>query len=151
MWHWLWGLKTYALMDIWTLDHLIVGISIGHLVKKRNQKVFKNKFGIDRHFDITKYFDIIAVLFLAFLWETIEHYLETGLLGDRVTYWFQGVEFWGNRMLIDPLMLVLGYLIAKNNPKLVIPARIVSVAWLAVNVFIFPHSMYVQQFLLLPS
>ncbi len=94
---------------------------------------------------MTRHFDIIGVLFLAYLWETIEHYLETGVAGKAVEYWFQGVEYWPNRIIFDPLALVIGYLIAKKYPGLVIPARICSLIWLSVHIFIFPHSMYLQE------
>jgi len=86
----------------------------------------------------------MGVLFLAYLWETIEHYLEVGTAGAWLEYWFQGVEFWPNRIIADPLMLVLGYMIAKKYPQLVIPARIFSIAWLLTHLFIFPHSMYLH-------
>ena len=66
-------------------------------------------------------------------------------MGDVVAYWFQGVEFWPNRILSDPLITVVGYYIARANPALVTPARIVSLIWLLVHVFIFPHSMYLHE------
>lgn len=141
----IWGVKTIAMMDVWTIEHLLSGLSVGHAVKKNNHKVFEKKLGIEAHNVITKHFDIIGVLFLAYLWETIEHYLEIGLAGETVQYWFQGVEFWPNRIIFDPLMLVLGYLIAKKYPKLVKPARICSFIWLFVHIFIFPHSMFLHE------
>ena len=89
--------------------------------------------------------DFLGVLFLAYLWETLEHYLEEGLAGAAVEYWFQGVEFWPNRFVSDPLMLVLGYWIAVRRPHLVVWARVASVAWLVVHIFVFPHSMYLHE------
>lgn len=143
----IWGLKTVAMLDVWTIEHLFSGLSVGHSVKKRNGQIFKNKFGLEEGHIVTKYFDVMGVLFLAYLWETIEHYLETGILGEAVAFWFQGVEFWPNRIIFDPLVLVLGYLIAKKYPKLVIPARICSVVWLIIHIFVFPHSMYLHYIL----
>lgn len=141
----LWWLKTVALMDVWTIEHLLSGISVWHSVKNNNHKVFKKKLWLESHHIITRHFDIIGVLFFAYLWETVEHYLETGLAGAVVQNWFQGVEFWPNRIIFDPLMLVLWYLIAKKYPKLVNPARICSLIWLFVHIFIFPHSMYLHE------
>lgn len=140
-----WWVKTIAMMDVWTIEHILSGLSVGHAVKSKNHKVLKEKLWIDAHTITTKHFDVIWVLFFAYLWETIEHYLETGLAGEAVKYWFQWVESWPNRIIFDPLMLVLGYLIAKNFPKLVLPARILSVIWLFVHIFIFPHSMYLHE------
>jgi len=90
------------------------------------------------------HFDLMGVLFLAYVWETVEHYLELGLAGAKVEYWFQGSEFWANRIISDPLMLVLGYLIAKRYPKLVNPARVLSLLWIIVHIFFFPHSMWLH-------
>lgn len=90
---------------------------------------------------------LIGVLFLAFAWEAVEHYLEIGLLGTNVEFWFQGVEFWGNRLITDPLMMVGGYLLAHHVPRIVWPARILSLIWLLVHIFVFPDSMYLHHFL----
>lgn len=140
----IWGMKTTAMMDAWTIEHLLSGISIGHAVKNNNHKIFKKKLGLEKHHITTRHFDIISILFLAYLWETIEHYLETGIAGQAVEYWFQGVEFWPNRIIFDPLILIVGYLIAKKHPKLVNSARLCSIIWLFVHIFIFPHSMYLH-------
>ena len=141
----IWGLKTIAIMDVWTIEHVLSGLSIGHAVRKNNHKIFKKKFGLEKHHIVTKHFDVMGVLFLAYLWETIEHYLEVGVAGEVVQYWFQGVEYWPNRVIFDPLMLVLGHLIATKYPQLVNPARIISLVWLIVHIFAFPHSMYLHE------
>ena len=79
-------------------------------------------------------------------WETLEHYLETGLVGDAVVYWFQGVEHWSNRLIADPLMIFAGTWLAYHHRWLNVPAKIFSAAWLIVHIFVFPHSMYLQHF-----
>jgi len=141
----LWGLKTLAAFDVWTIEHILSGLSVGGLagsfVKKNLSKVRPtlNMF----HSSIIKY-EIIFVLFMAYLWETLEHYLETGLAGGVVAHWFQGVEFWPNRFITDPLMVVLGYYLVKRFPRLVTPARILSFIWLYVHIFIFPDSMFLH-------
>ena len=141
----IWGLKTIAIFDVWTFEHFLSGISIGALAAACNNKIFKNKLDINGRDIKTRYFDLILVLLAAYSWETVEHYLESGLMGDIIAYWFQGVEFWANRILSDPLITVIGYFIAIKNPKLVNPARIVSLIWLIVHIFIFPHSMYLHE------
>lgn len=141
----IWGVKTTAIMDVWTIEHVLSGISVGCAVRMSNHKIFKKKLGLDIHQITTRHFDLIGVLFIAYLWETIEHYLEAGIAGPIVEHWFQGVEFWPNRIIFDPLMLVIGYLIAKKYPKLVNPARAASIAWLIVHIFLFPHSMYLHE------
>jgi hypothetical protein len=141
----LWGLKTYAILDVWTIEHILSGVSIGSAVKKKNHKTLQKLLKIIDHDHHSWWFAFSGVLFLAYFWETIEHYLETGLAGSTVEYWFQGIEFWPNRIIADPLMLILGYLIAKKFPRLVWPARILSITWLILHVFVFPHSMYLHE------
>ncbi len=140
----LWGIKTHAIFDVWSIEHVLSGISVGCAVRKRHHNVFKRFFG-EGHTCHSWHFDLTGVLFLAYIWEAFEHYLETGLGGGVVEYWFQGVEFWPNRLIADPLMLVLGYVIAKRYPQAVTPARIASAVWLLVHVFVFPHSMYLHE------
>lgn len=137
----LWGLKTVAMFDVWSFEHVLSGVSVGSLIKNDNARCLAAAPLSDR---IRLRIDLIAVLFVAYLWETVEHYLETGLAGEKVEYWFQGVEAWTNRIISDPLLLVVGYFIASRYPSLVIPARILSVIWLGVHIFVFPHSMYLH-------
>lgn len=143
----IWGAKTSALFDIWSLEHIIAGVSVGAAVIKTNVRAIKQIEELEHQAVKLLHFDISFVLMLAFAWETLEHYLELGLAGEVVAYWFQGTEFWANRMITDPLMMVVGYMIAKKHPQMVIPARIFSILWLATHVFILPHSMTLQELL----
>ena len=144
----LWGFKTVSLFDVWSIEHFLTGISVGHAVKKGNRKHMGK---ISPHVDLNHKgiirFDVAGVLLLGFLWETFEHYLEEGLWGEKVVFWFQGVEHWSNRLISDPLLLVLGYLVSVKYPQWVIPARMLSLAWFITHVFIFPHSMYLHTLL----
>ncbi|MEK6734337.1 MAG: hypothetical protein AABY27_04440, partial [Pseudomonadota bacterium] len=92
----LWGEKTEAFIDVWSIEHFASGIGVGYLVifilsklkYKENNKDYKLMF-------------YMMVILTAYLWEVIEHYLETGAINDHITFWFQGVEFWGNRIIAD--------------------------------------------------
>lgn len=151
----IWGLKEHAIFDVWTIEHFLSGVSFGTAVmihnKKHLGKIFEKvigKFFHAKRIQLVKMrFEIYVLLMLAFAWETVEHYLETGLAGERVQYWFYGVEFWPNRIISDPLMLVLGYFLAKKYPATVWPARILSLIWLFLHIVIFPHSMYLHELL----
>jgi hypothetical protein len=143
----IWGLKTVAIFDVWSFEHLLTGISIGTITIFINQAYFKNRLNIDESKFTLHYFDVITVLFAAFIWETVEHYLETGLAGNRVEFWFQGVEYWANRIIADPLITLLGYCLARSKPMLVNVARVLTVIWMFVHIFIFPHSMYLHKIL----
>jgi len=122
------------------------GISVGHAVKNHHEKLFDKILGKNHNYH-SWHFNLAGVLCLGYAWEALEHYLETGLAGNGVEYWFQGVELWTNRLIADPLMLVVGYVIAKKYPRFIIPARILSLLWLLIHIFVFPHSMYLQQFI----
>ena len=141
----IWGFKTVAAIDIWTLEHFLSGMSIGMLVISINSKLFLKHFQIKRDEIKTSHFDIVAVLLLAYIWEVFEHYLEIGLLGETVEFWLQGVEFWANRLICDPMITIVGYYLAKTYPFLVNPARGLSLLWLFVHIFMFPHSMYLHE------
>jgi len=137
-----WGEKTAAIMDFWTIEHFFSGIILASFVQKFSQKIFE-KTKISR--SQKKYFNLIFILFLAYFWETIEHYLETGAAGKAAADWFCGVEFWANRILADPAMLLLGFFFAQKFPRFFWPARIFSFLWIFVHIFIFPHSMFLHE------
>lgn len=143
-WQVLWGLKTTALFDVWSLEHFMAGISVGGFVVYFNRRAW-SRLTTAPIPNGQSSFDIAGCLFLAYLWEAIEHYLENGTAGAAVEYWFQGIEFWGNRLIVDPLLLVLGMLLVCRYPKLEWPARAASTTWLGVHVFVFPHCMYLYE------
>src|SRR3989338_7830519 len=155
MLEYLWGYKTVAAFDVWTLDHFLNGLSIGTMAVIYNRKnlggIFafvKDKLLSSGQISRLKFkYSLIIVIMAAYLWEAFEHYLEVGLAGNWLAYWLQGVEFWANRLVADPLMLVLGFLLVNKYPSLVWPARAFSFIWLVIHLFIFPHSMYLQQWL----
>jgi hypothetical protein len=68
------------------------------------------------------HFDMWFVLWCAYFREAVEHYLE-------YVPWFQAIipwyEHWFNRLILDPVMLVIGYLIAYFFPKFVAPAMVI--------------------------
>ncbi len=140
------GLKTVAFFDLWSVEHVLSGISVGAAVRKRNRLELARYLGRD-HTVRSRYFDYTGVLCLAYAWETIEHYLETGIAGARIETWFQGVEFWGNRLITDPPLLIVGYAIARRWPVAVWPARLASALWLFVHIVLLPDSMALQRLL----
>ncbi len=137
----LWGLKTEAAFDIWSIEHIIMGISVGWLAKIITEKL-TCKENISEQLFIRISF--IITLLIAYIWECFEHYLETGLAGDVVTTWLQGVEHWSNRLIFDNLMVLCGWYIYNTKRKVLAFARVFSFVWLFVHIFIFPHSMYLH-------
>ena len=78
---WLWGLKTVALFDVWSVEHIFSGVSVGSAVRHVNHACIGELLNSSRHGAQSLYFDITGVLFFAFSWEALEHYLEAGLIG----------------------------------------------------------------------
>ena len=144
----LWGHKTIAMFDLWSIEHFINGIAIAGTAVLLTKVIFK-KTEISKEAKMKVSF--IMVFALSLLWECVEHYIEAGILpgaaGERVTYWFQGVEHWSNRLIGDTLTVMLGWYVYNRKNILAIPAKILSVVWLLIHIFAFPHSMYLHDML----
>lgn len=131
------GLKTVAWFDVWSLEHFVTGIFFAFLLLKLYPHL-KN--------DRLRFY--IILLLISYSWELLEFCIEAGYTGiDSITYWFQGVEFWGNRIITDPLMVVLGAWVYKQSKCRAIYARCFSLVWLILHIFLFPHSMYLHEIL----
>lgn len=138
----LWGLKTEASFDVWSIEHLIMGMTIGCFARYVTTRMVGNEKVSERLFDRI---NLVLVLMLSFMWETLEHYLETGLAGEAVAFWLQGVEHWSNRLIFDNLMVLAGFYVYLQRNRIVWFARIFSAVWLIVHIFLFPHSMYLHE------
>lgn len=136
------GLKTQAMFDVWAVGHLLGGLSIGKLIDKIRQYFGLKELNENKN--ISYWFNIFFILFFSYFWEAIEHYFETGLIGGASQNWFHGVEFWANRLLADPLIIVLGYIISIKYPKVVWFSRFLFIVWWIIHLFIFPNSIYLQ-------
>lgn len=138
----LWGMKTEAAFDVWSVEHLMMGMTLGWI----SARIARKMTGSERVSDaLFKKITLILVLMFSFMWETVEHYLETGLAGEAVAFWLQGVEHWSNRLIFDGLMVTAGFYIYLQNNRIVWFARIFSLVWLIVHIFVFPHSMYLHE------
>ncbi len=138
----LWGLKTEASFDVWSIEHLIMGMTIGCFARYVTTRMVGNEKVSERLFDRI---NLVLVLMLSFMWEALEHYLETGLAGGTVAFWLQGVEHWSNRLFFDNLMVLAGFYVYLQRNRIVWFARIFSAVWLIVHIFLFPHSMYLHE------
>lgn len=137
----IWGLKTEAAFDVWSVEHLVMGISVGWFSMYLATKIIGDEKISDK---LKLRISFIITLLIAYMWETLEHYLEVGLAGHAVEYWLQGVEHWSNRLIFDNLMVMSGWWIYQQQNKMVWFARVFSVIWLFVHIVIFPHSMHLH-------
>ncbi|MDR3160703.1 MAG: hypothetical protein LBU28_03715, partial [Spirochaetaceae bacterium] len=126
----IWGFKTEAAFDVWSLEHLANGIAMGAVARRVTAAWFPQPLTPGQR----RFVEFILVLLLALSWENIEHYVEAGvlpgLIGERITFWFQGVEHWTNRLIADTLMVLLGWYIYTKQNRLFWIARIFSALWL---------------------
>ena len=125
------GNKTIAFFDIWSFEHLMVGIVLAFILNQ----IFPNKKN-----------NLILFLLISCFWECLEHYLEEGLLGTKIQNWFAGTEYWGNRLIADNLVMVMGYLIYNKYPKSIYIALILSGIFLVLHLC-YPSSMDIQNIL----
>lgn len=138
----MWGLKTEAAFDVWSIEHLVMGVSVGWL----SMWIADRLIGDEKISDALRLkISFVVTLLVAFMWESLEHYLEIGLAGVTVQNWLQGVEHWSNRLVFDNLMVMSGWWIYQQKNKIVWFARVFSVVWLFVHIVIFPHSMYLHE------
>ena len=54
----------------------------------------------------THFANITFLLFLSYLWETVEHYFEVSGI-PLLQQVFQGTEYWGNRIIADSLCVII--------------------------------------------
>lgn len=142
------GYKTEAILDLWSIEHFVSGICLSSLALV----VAKNLLDQDKITTNVKKLYFILICLIAYLWESCEHYLEVGATDNYfITYWFQGVEHWSNRLVADPLLVLLGSYLALANVAALSLARFFSITWLVIHIFIFPHSMFLQEQGLLSS
>jgi len=135
----LFGDKTVAFFDLWSFEHFISGYNIGFLVSLLTTKHFAS---CDKK--AKNVLDFCFVLIIELYWEIIEHYLEAGTFGAKIEYWFHGIEHFTNRAISDPLVTVLGFLFFKKYEQYRYIFVPISFIWLFFHIFIFPHSMYLQ-------
>jgi hypothetical protein len=145
----LWGYKTVAMFDVWSIEHFVTGMNMFFLSINWHQ-LFGRPIPNDKWLPAATLLSLFGWIMVGcYGWESLEHYLETGLAGAKVEYWFQGVEHWSNRLITDPLLILAGSWLAYRHRRLNIPSKIFSLSWVMVHIFLFPHSMYLQQ--LMPS
>jgi hypothetical protein len=140
----LFGSKTVSWFDIWSLEHVLSGIGMASLCALLADKVLLKGLP-ELPAAAKKRYYLLTILFVEYVWEGIEFYMEEGYTHiPAVTYWLQGVEFWGNRLITDPLMTLAGGVIGLHRRGVVLPARILYLIFLLTHVFVFPHCMYLQ-------
>jgi len=129
----LFGDRRFAFFDLWTVQHFLSGIFLGFVILSIKKVQF------------WKY--ILLVLLASLLWEMTELLMEYGFLGKSVSDWKFGYELIYNRLIIDPLSVLLGGIVFWYFRRAIYFAMIPLIAWLSINVMS-SNSMYVQNVIL---
>jgi len=126
------GYRNYAVFDLWSIHHGFAGVVIGKIVLQKFEKPLTF---------------VCAVLIVALSWEGLELLMEYGNMGTAISAWKGGYEHWGNRLIGDPLMVMVGGLIARKNHQIWKYALIYCIVWFSLNA-ISSDSMSIQRVLL---
>lgn len=143
------GDKTQALFDVWSLEHFVSGMAtvivIRWLCEHFLPEIYKNPTIPDKKKTISL---LLTYLAAVYLWEALEFYLEAGYTNNEaVTHWFRGVEFWGNRLITDPVITTTGGYLGYRYARIAPYARVFSITWLLIHIFVFPDCMYLQDYI----
>lgn len=146
----LFGNKTVAWFDVWSVEHFVSGVGLSVVFAYFARTLYVVSFdGKAKTDELSIRYYLPLFLSLAYCWEALEFYAEAGYTNiDAVTHWFQGVEYWANRLITDPIMLVMGAMLGLRQTKFVFWARGFSVIWLYFHLAVFPDSMYLQRLLI---
>lgn len=135
-------LKIY---DIWSIQHFFFWVFIWAFVSFYNRKHVNKLLKVLNHPEVAVenisrknifYFDLIAILLIAFVWESFEHYMD-------IWYWWEYIqsfvqhETFSNRFLWDPSVLVLWYFLSVKYKYLKYFALAFTAIFLFIHIFVF--------------
>ena len=158
----MWLFQPDVWLDRWTLVHLLTGVIVWYLVQHYNHQNM-NKITNHRHemmakeveekvanlpqkrqenIDLSVFkkpltlrFDLSTVLLCAYFWEALEHYFELWYIWPGFSSLIEWQEHWFNRLILDPLMLIVWYIAIRFFPKLFWPSTILCGALVLVLVW----------------
>ncbi|MEA1929668.1 MAG: hypothetical protein U9M92_02180 [Patescibacteria group bacterium] len=128
------GNRNVAIFDLWSIQHFLSGIIIAALLAKFFVK--------SKSLAIGEY--ILVILIIAMSWEAMELAMEKGVVGQIVSHWKDNHEHWGNRLIGDLLMVVLGGLLGRKYSWTWKIATIPAALWLILNA-ISPTNIFIQE------
>ncbi len=121
----IWGHKTISVFDIWTIQHVVSGMTVSYITIGMRNKFFH---------------PLALMLLFVITWEVWEHYGET-VTPPAIMAWFGGTEHWVNRMIADPMAAILGFYLIKTHPYMISYARYFSIVFIGFHLVV-GSSMY---------
>lgn len=128
------GDREVAMLDLWSIEHFFFGVVLAAVFKLVFPKLSVKTI-------------LAIVLAIAVGWEVMEYAMELGMFGNYISDWKKGHEHWSNRMIADPLLVLLGGYLQMQRPKTWKWVIVPFVAWGLLN-YLSPDSMYVQRVIL---
>lgn len=105
----LFGERTYAAIDAWTLQHFLTGVVCGRPFM-RVLEWWNDDFANELKHDISQL--VAFILIFAFGWEGLEVLMDNGTFGADIAVWKVGFEHMTNRFITDPAMVLGGAILS---------------------------------------
>ena len=122
----LFGHKTHALFDLWSLQHFATGCLLGWgiqtIMVSRNEPL-----------DTMTLTAWTSLIMISVVWEIVEWSGEIDSLGSRIAVWKDGLEYWANRCITDVGLVLSGGLLVRRFPTLLLPALLFTLIWVPLN------------------
>ncbi|MBT4315335.1 MAG: UbiA family prenyltransferase [Candidatus Magasanikbacteria bacterium] len=128
------GAREVAMLDLWSIEHFLLGVVMYPLLRK----VFPNS-------NIKKL--LLVIFAIAYSWELAEFLMESGVFGIAISDWKRGFEHWSNRLIADPLLVLLGGFISTKKQNLWKWLLVPWAVWGLAN-YLASNSMFIQEYIL---
>ncbi|NQT50213.1 UbiA family prenyltransferase [Candidatus Kuenenbacteria bacterium] len=123
-----------VMLDMWSIEHFLWGVVVLASLKR-----FFPKLSVMKLLSIT--------LAIAYGWELVEYLLELGVFGEGVSAWKVGHEHWSNRLIGDPLLVLLGGYVQVRWQSAWKWAVLPWMVWGIAN-YLAPDSMFITRIIL---
>lgn len=141
------GRRDVAILDLWSLQHMAVGLLIGFLFPR--PRLDQSKGEMDFALWVLKFYLYGVLICAAALgWELWELGAEAGHFGTQTASWFSNNhEHAANRLWTDPALVYTGAIIAPWFPSLKRWVIGFVLLWVVVNLLM-PSSVTIQNYIL---
>lgn len=120
------GQKDNAVLDWWSIQHLLTGVVIGSWL------IYSNYVSENSWQKVT-----FMVFLMSFSWECFELFMELGSLTlFEARHWNYGYEHWVNRAISDQVVTVAGGVIGYKYKEAWKWTLFPVVAWMLISLFI---------------
>lgn len=112
-----------AWIDLWAFAHVSFGVFVAKVVQKWRPSA-----------DLCHQLSLCCLLLLG--WEVIEIHQEAGYTFRSFAPFHGGLEHPFDRLIVDPVMGVLGVQWYYKNPRIFWPVTVAGIAWWLINIYL---------------